>query len=122
MMRQNSSNTTIGIAPKKPKMEWQQVVSLKQFSATLNQLFKGREMGTVYKEAQQNIFFNEYLGDLQKIKQGIDLNLIGSKEKRDNMDNIDQYFTDQVSKKKFYDQAKNGKLSTEFKKEESLAL
>jgi hypothetical protein len=60
-------------------------------------------MGTVYKDVGQNIFFNEYLGDLQKIKQGIDLNLIGSKEKRDNMDNIDQYFTDQVSKQKFYD-------------------
>ena len=79
-------------------------------------------MGTVYKEAQQNIFFNEYLGDLQKIKQGIDLNLIGSKEKRDNMDNIDQYFTDQVSKKKFYDQAKSGKMSPEFSREQNLAL
>ena len=64
---------------------------------------KREGMGTVYKDGGQNIFFNEYLGDLQKIKQGIDLNLIGSKEKRDNMDNIDQYFTDQVSKQKFYD-------------------
>ena len=69
----------------------------------MREMFKERDMGTVYKEGQSNIFFNEYLGDLQKIKQGIDLNLIGSKEKRDNMDNNDQYFTDQVSKKKFYD-------------------
>jgi hypothetical protein len=52
-------------------------------------MFKDRDIGTVYKEAQSNIFWNEYLGDLQKIKQGIDLNLIGSKEKRDNMENID---------------------------------
>jgi len=52
-------------------------------------LFKERDMGAVFKEAQSNIFWNEYLGDLQKIKTGIDLNLIGSKEKRDNLDNID---------------------------------
>ena len=44
----------------------------------------------MYTEQQpSNLFWNEYLGDLNKIKQGIDLNLIGSREKRENMDNID---------------------------------
>ena len=40
------------------------VVPVKQFSDCLIHLFKERDMGKVYKEAQSNLFWNEYLGDL----------------------------------------------------------
>ena len=40
------------------------VITVKQFSDCLIHIFKERDMGKVYKEAQQNLFWNEYLSDL----------------------------------------------------------
>lgn len=81
------------------------------FASALGTVTKDSDIGSIYKD---NIYVNEYLAYTQRIfnqqKLGIDLRVVPSSQKRAEIEHIDQYFRDNVYKRKFYGQAKDGKI------------